>query len=603
MSSSKGPKQGKGELWPPWKLPAECDPHFKDPRLLLHSKYAHGLIFNLLHKAVHGDGVSERTVSLSVFLLQLALSLRQTQDSVQNQESESWHTKPVDLLYSTWYPTDCLFSNLSHTVTELLSSQPPASGDHTSMEVDQVQDSPLDLSMPGHSELVKQATITTPSSVTVNESILSLLLKLHSRLSGRPDSYLPSNERRADPTLMRSRIGDGCFFIEKVLDTICNLDGTYLQLIQDTRTQLWPTEVAVETERVMSIKREEAEDRRQKAHERRQKILGKMAARQRVFRENTMEVEGEEEEMEADRDNLGQSEEYVCVLCHQSQASSEDRPMGLVVVLQTTSVLGHKKRQDSAGLVLPTSEEEETSAPYVEESLASEYRGRLEELVRQFDSPSHLMSVNIGWQGGVHVQSCGHHIHLACHDHYMTTLKFKPGADIEFPCPMCRRLANTVLPILPDMKVVRPMSQSPVDLGLEVADLLRDPHFPEVSPESALMQAKTKFIEKLSNTTPHLQHKIASDSPNHANTDMLLFLCSVARTNLELDLVTRCGAETSQPPRSFLPLLRLLGLHTKASSPRPPASVCDWSQVGGTLNFSTIHTLVKLISGVWSVAG
>merc|ERR1719238_820898 len=39
MSSSKGPKQGKGELWPPWKLPAECDPHFKDPRLLLHSKY------------------------------------------------------------------------------------------------------------------------------------------------------------------------------------------------------------------------------------------------------------------------------------------------------------------------------------------------------------------------------------------------------------------------------------------------------------------------------------------------------------------------------------------------------------------------------------
>ena len=64
------------------------------------------------------------------------------------------------------------------------------------------------------------------SVVNVNENIISLLLKLHSKLSGKPDSYIPLSERGAsDSDNVRetasqeyrdSRIGDGCFFIEKV---------------------------------------------------------------------------------------------------------------------------------------------------------------------------------------------------------------------------------------------------------------------------------------------------------------------------------------------------------------------------------------------------
>lgn len=32
------------------------------------------------------------------------------------------------------------------------------------------------------------------------------------------------------------------------------------------------------------------------------------------------------------------------------------------------------------------------------------------------------MSVNTGWDGGVHVQTCGHHLHLHCLNSYISAL-------------------------------------------------------------------------------------------------------------------------------------------------------------------------------------
>ena len=75
----------------------------------------------------------------------------------------------------------------------------------------------------------------------------------------------------------------------------------------------------------------------------------------------------DEEEVETDRTNIIQL--YDCVHCHQSQSSTEEKPMGLVVLLQATSVLGHKHR-DVEGLVLPTNPEER-SALAVEDSQKS----------------------------------------------------------------------------------------------------------------------------------------------------------------------------------------------------------------------------------------
>lgn len=89
--------------------------------------------------------------------------------------------------------------------------------------------------------------------------------------------------------------------------------------------------------------------------------------------------------------------------------------------LQATSILGHKHRMPEP-LVLPTSDEE-GQALLRSDSLANEFDGRVEELTRQFDSQSWLLSVSLGWQGGVQVQTCGHHLHLDCLKSYLHSLR------------------------------------------------------------------------------------------------------------------------------------------------------------------------------------
>lgn len=59
--------------------------------------------------------------------------------------------------------------------------------------------------------------------VMVDQSILSLLLKLHSKLLGKSGSYLPFQNIGGNDVwpLADSRVGDGEYFVRKILDTIC----------------------------------------------------------------------------------------------------------------------------------------------------------------------------------------------------------------------------------------------------------------------------------------------------------------------------------------------------------------------------------------------
>ncbi|CAL5434533.1 unnamed protein product [Camellia sinensis] len=78
---------------------------------------------------------------------------------------------------------------------------------------------------------------------------------------------------------------------------------------------------------------------------------------------------------------------------------------------------------------------------------------------------------------GIHVSSCGHAVHQACLDRYLSSLKeryvrrivFEGGLIIdpdqgEFLCPVCCGLANSALPTLPgdSQKVSRPPMVSTV---------------------------------------------------------------------------------------------------------------------------------------------
>lgn len=86
---------------------------------------------------------------------------------------------------------------------------------------------------------------------------------------------------------------------------------------------------------------------------------------------------------------LVSKQEYDCVICNQSTASTEDKPMGLVVLVQATSVVGHRRRQGAGDrVVLPTCEEEREIFRK-DDTLASEFDRRIEELHQHFEHVSY----------------------------------------------------------------------------------------------------------------------------------------------------------------------------------------------------------------------
>jgi E3 ubiquitin-protein ligase UBR3 len=58
-----------------------------------------------------------------------------------------------------------------------------------------------------------------------------------------------------------------------------------------------------------------------------------------------------------------------------------------------------------------------------DEHLGQQYEDIFAEMSRHFDPSSSLLSTHRGWKGGVHIQSCGHHMHYDCRQSYCETLK------------------------------------------------------------------------------------------------------------------------------------------------------------------------------------
>lgn len=118
------------------------------------------------------------------------------------------------------------------------------------------------------------------------------------------------------------------------------------------------------------------------------------------------------------------------------------------------------------------------------ETLSKEFDKRVEELDRHFDPQSWLLSINIGWEGGVSVATCGHHMHLDCLKSYLGSLKGQQRHQSlapdkgEFLCPLCRQLANSVLPLSPQLgdctQIVKSRPGGMGQILLELSDLLKE---------------------------------------------------------------------------------------------------------------------------------
>ncbi|XP_064095704.1 E3 ubiquitin-protein ligase ubr3-like isoform X3 [Macrobrachium nipponense] len=416
--------------------------------------------------------------------------------------------------------------------------------------------------------------------VAIEDSIISLLIKLHSKLTGKPNSYRPNFEDMSD-----SRIGDGPFFIAKLLNKLGRHDLSAKKCILDTIARLY----CKREEDSSASSEEEArarEEKRKRAKERQKRVMAEFANRQRQFMEQNKAEAAEAEAgvndaMEVEEQEPERQKEYDCVICNQSIPSTPERPVGLVVLLQATSVLGHRTSSQKP-LSVPTSDSERIRLKQRRYTLGQYMEERADTLNRHFDiyyylQNSWLASMNIGWEGGVHVQTCGHHLHLDCHQSYLLALRsqHRPNNTLnvdkgEYWCPLCRQLGNSVLPISPEIgdlsALVKHPSTCDSDLVEEVDRLLNDLTVPTFS--SSLTNAMAHMMEDMTVAT---YAKYRNVSTNPSTPSLFMFVSSILRTNLEVELVQRGGSLVYQAQDAkmdvkrscLMPLLHVLGFHSK----------------------------------------
>lgn len=349
------------------------------------------------------------------------------------------------------------------------------------------------------------------NTIQIDESIISLLLKLHSQLSKTLDSFsLEDNEEDETmpcedsstssepsnsslfPNSSEPRVGDGPFFIGNLLRKIAKADETCAQNINEIRQKLWPNQRERQAEQ-KAREAKEKDDLKKKSRERQQKLMEEFANRQKQF----MDTEGKKMEgIDEDENDLEEAreKEYDCIICNRTGPSLETNPIGLVVLVESSSIVGHRRKTTNRFPLPVCDEDKEILGRNVR--MSSEFKKRAEILHRKYGT-QWFLTQNICWEGGVHVQSCGHHVHLTCHESYLKslgpmrpqTLNIEHG---EFSCPVCRQLANSVLPLSPQLDrptlIIRNPTPDYGSLCIELMELIKDSKRSTVSVKSKALK-------------------------------------------------------------------------------------------------------------------
>ncbi|KAG9477302.1 hypothetical protein GDO78_002607 [Eleutherodactylus coqui] len=605
-----------GNPWPPYKKRSPLHPSYKGLMRLLHCKTLHIVLFTLLYKILMDhQNMSEHVLCMVLYLIELGLENYPEDDPCDEDIAGP------DRCHDSWFPGSSLLCNMRHvinyvrvrvpdTAPEVRREQPAStsSDGHSSTHnsgtaqvfslvaerrkkfqeiINRSNSEANQVVRPKTSALKWTAPGSTPQLTTVilevKESMLSLLIKLHQKLSGKSDSYCPpwlgDPDCLVQADLSKYAHGDGVTAVERILLKAAKRSCLNKLSIDEVCRKAAPP-VPPKKSSPTEKKTLDKEERRQKARERQQKLLAEFASRQKSFMETAMDVESPESDvaMEIAASEQQVSEPtYDCVICGQSGPSTEDRPIGLVVLLQASSVLGHR-RKISEPKKLPTSEEEQI---YLEGTCAAVHDVRLTILQRHFKDSSCLQSVSIGWEGGVYVQTCGHTLHIDCHKSYMESLRndqVLPGFSVdkgEFTCPLCRQFANSVLPCFPGNNLERSPWQSHGHGTKNMRELIKEVEelqeqlgiFPSETNLSKEMEAVMKDI-KSATQKKYTDYSKTLGSPDND----FLFMYSVARTNLELELVHRgdhlcSGGASSAGKRSCLnQLFHVLAMHMRLYS-------------------------------------
>lgn len=497
-----------------------------------------------------------------------------------------------------------------------------------------------------------------------NESILSLLLRLHAKFSDKPASYRYDRSRaELNCSIERSRIGDGIHFITIVLDLLCSSQATMKTKVHTLKTLLWPDEIEIhftdelskgDCDIEMSTKLNDLpttgiddgnkfdtpmtsskcckatnstmtpNEKRLKAKEYQRKLMAEFANKQRAFMEkhessgelkahglpndklsiafvdnpsdepinlssrteisdpnkmsdteqptaadskltqknfgvesdvtkegDTIKIDlmtKEDRELSNRLSDVGEFKNAIspeCCICGIGGPIDSINPLGHIVLLQSTSVFGHSHLRPKSERSLPCDESEQSCLR--EETYAKCLERRIDLLCEHFAESSWLDSINIGAEGGVHVQWCGHYLHTECHQSYMKTLdhdvrheeRLRTSIDSDyFLCPVCRKMANSVLPRLSDSL---PLEHSSVAVAsterLEdkiqlIASLLSS----RSVPSQKELRSSALFCAHLTKSTGPQHRLVRTTASMHS---LSLFLTSIARINLEAEIIIR----------------------------------------------------------------
>uniref|UniRef100_A0A4W3I964 E3 ubiquitin-protein ligase n=1 Tax=Callorhinchus milii TaxID=7868 RepID=A0A4W3I964_CALMI len=601
-----------GNPWPPYRERTSLNPNYKGLMRLLHCKTLHIVLFTLLYKiSMDHQNMSEHILCMVLYLIELGLdNVLEEPETLEEQCSDSWFNG-TNIVTNLHHVINYVRVRVPETAPEVTKEPPASTSSDTSTSV-QNSNAAQVFSLVAErrrkfQEMInsnsgnagqptdvrpKTSKWTAPSStpqltttiLEIRESMLSLLIKLHHKLSGKQNSYysywLEDSDSAPRLDSMKQIHGDGITAVERILAKAAERSRQNQSSIEEICQKVTPP-VPPKKSNSSDKKALDKEERRQKARERQQKLLAEFASRQKSFMETAMDIESPVSEVAMD---IGSSEQlesetvYDCVICGQSGPSTEERPTGLVVLLQASSVLGHR-RKSVEPKNLPTSDEEQI---YPEDTCGTAHDVRITELQQYFKDSSCLQSVSIGWEGGVYVQTCGHTLHIDCHKSYMESLRNDQvvqsiqGENGEFTCPLCRQFANSVLPCYPEKSEEKGRwspynSKSLQTLVKEVEDQQEQMGMYPVSISVRLITNLSKEMESVMKDIKNATQKKYIDygkSPGSPDNDFL-FMYSVARVNLELELVHRGGnlcsgvASTTLKRSCLSQLFHVLAMHMR----------------------------------------
>ncbi|XP_031559765.1 E3 ubiquitin-protein ligase UBR3-like [Actinia tenebrosa] len=411
---------------------------------------------------------------------------------------------------------------------------------------------------PVHEESAGSKEEVQPKAL--NESILSILWKIKTSFASSSSSS--------------SSVGDGSYYINK--------------LIEQARTST-PGNAAVVASLTSAVSKDVEEEksagddldeaartalRRKQARERQQKLLAEFASKQKSFMEQalkrdpdalddvSMDVDAPPDTSETNNDKT-----YECVICGEASPSTEERPVGLVTLLQPSAVLKHRslRKQNTSA----------SNEPFQATNCGGFVKTRFNALIKLFPKDESIDALSAGCEGGIHAQTCGHYLHVDCQQSYLKSLQEEEAAQLhhtqsfsprngDFTCPLCRQLSNCVLPEIP--LLIMPSQGNQKHMGhIDCLHLQRETlrkYFQNSFTKLTASALNFSVLGASIKTVVEIASMLGTNGEIPKSERPFELLYRTIRTNLELEQVNREARKLSTSRKScFGSLMRAFHFH------------------------------------------